>query len=352
MAQEPKKPYLFSLVTAWWIGLVFTLLSLMLQLIFFEFNLLYLFLIFVVGFVATFSIIQFRVQNFIYKRIRQIYHNVSLLSDFHIDEEPITTNMEELSQDIERFAENRKMKIEMLRMRENYRKEFIGNVSHELKTPLFTVEGYVLTLLENEDMDEERRKKYLERAHKGVERLIYIVDDLEMITKLESGNLNLKPTNFDLIKMISHVFEMLEIKAENKNITLLLDEIYKDPIWVKADKDRIQQVITNLVVNSIKYGKELGTTEINVEETNNNKYLIRITDNGEGFKKEDIPRLFERFFRIDKSGSRKAGGSGLGLSIVKHILEAHEEKIYVESDYGVGSEFSFTLPKGKKPKKK
>src|SRR5699024_3184857 len=172
-----------------------------------------------------------------------------------------------------------------------------------------------------------------------------IVDDLEMITKLESGELYLKKESFDIIKVIKTVFEMLEINAEELDISLTFDKKYKKPIWVKADKERIQQVITNLVMNSIKYGKRKGTTEISIENLTSDKIIIRITDNGEGFKKEEIPRLFERFYRGDKSGSRKTGGSGLGLSIVKHILEAHQEKIYVESDYGIGSEFSFTLKK-------
>ena len=187
----------------------------------------------------------------------------------------------------------------------------------------------------------------MERAEKGVERLIYIVKDLDMITKLEVGDLSLNLEVFDIVELVKNVFDLLEMKAAKKKITLTFDIDYKDPILVHADKERIQQVLTNLIVNSIKYGRTKGTTEVSIENLIKNKVIVRVTDNGEGISKANIPRLFERFFRVDKSGSRKEGGSGLGLSIVKHIIEAHDEKIYVESELGVGSEFSFTLEKAK-----
>lgn len=224
----------------------------------------------------------------------------------------------------------------------------MGNVSHELKTPLFTVQGYILTLLDGAANDKKIRDKYLERASKGVDRLIYIVRDLDMITKLETGDLHLYKEKFNIIELVEGLFDMLEMKASKKNISLTFDMDYEQEIMVFADKERIQQVVTNLIVNSIKYGKNGGTTEVSIENLIKNKIIVRITDNGEGIEQKNIPRLFERFYRVDKSGSRKEGGSGLGLSIVKHILEAHKEKIYVESDFGVGSEFSFTLEKVKK----
>jgi two-component system phosphate regulon sensor histidine kinase PhoR len=255
--------------------------------------------------------------------------------------------METLTKEVERFAHTKKLEIEALKIRENYRKEFIGNISHELKTPLFTVQGYILTLLDGALKDKMVRKKYLQRANKGVERLIYIVKDLDMITKLEVGDLNLNKEFFNIYELVKNVFELLEMKASKVNITLLFDKEYKDAILVNADRERIQQVLTNLIVNSIKYGKIDGTTEVSIESLLKNKIIVRITDNGEGIKKENIPRLFERFYRVDKSGSRKEGGSGLGLSIVKHIIEAHKEKIYIESQHGIGSEFSFTLEKAK-----
>lgn len=320
---------------------------LLIQLLVFEFDLIS-FLIFTGSiFVISFLMIQIRTERFINNKIKYLHENVSLLSDFPIDTEPVTTDMESLTKKVEEFAQNKKLEIQALKVRENYRREFIGNVSHELKTPLFTVEGYILTLLDGALEDRERTEKYLQRAYKGVERLVYIVNDLEMISKLESGELHLKKERFDIIKTIETVFEMLEMNAENQKISLTFDKTYKKPVWVRADEERIQQVITNLIMNSIKYGKIKGTTEVRIENLGSAKIMVRISDNGEGFKKEDIPRLFERFFRLDKSGSRERGGSGLGLSIVKHILEAHQEKIYVESDYGIGSEFSFSLTKDK-----
>ncbi|TVZ25899.1 two-component system phosphate regulon sensor histidine kinase PhoR [Gillisia sp. Hel_I_86] len=300
-----------------------------------------------VCFLISFIIIQYRVEHFIYKRIKNIYDNVALLDASTLDPSQITTDMATLTKEVEKFAKGKKLEIETLQVRETYRKEFIGNVSHELKTPLFTVQGYILTLLDGAMKDKAVRKKYLQRANKGVERLIYIVKDLDMITKLETGDLHLNKEDFNIVELIQNVFDLLEMKAAKKNISLVFDRPYKEPIMVKADMDRMQQVISNLVVNSIKYGKKDGTTEVSIENLIKNKVIIRISDNGEGIEKANIPRLFERFFRVDKSGSRKEGGSGLGLSIVKHILEAHNEKIYVESVYGVSSEFSFTLEKAK-----
>jgi two-component system phosphate regulon sensor histidine kinase PhoR len=250
-----------------------------------------------------------------------------------------------LTREIDKYARDKKLEIETLKVREEYRKEFMGNVSHELKTPLFTVQGYILTLLDGAMDDESKRKKYLKRANKGVERLIYIIKDLDMITKLEVGDLRLNKEEFDIVELVENVFDLFEMKAAKKKITLTFDMEYNRPIMVRADKERIQQVLTNLIVNSIKYGREKGTTEVSIENLIKNKVIVRVTDNGEGISEENIPRLFERFYRVDKSGSRKEGGSGLGLSIVKHIIEAHEEKIYVESEPEVGSEFSFTLEK-------
>jgi two-component system phosphate regulon sensor histidine kinase PhoR len=255
--------------------------------------------------------------------------------------------METLTKEVERYATNKKLEIESLKVQENYRKEFIGNISHELKTPLFTVQGYILTLLDGAMKDKAVRKRYLQRANKGVERLIYIVKDLDMITKLEVGDLNLNYEDFNIIELVQNVFDLLDIKAAKKSITLTFDTDYQDSIFVYGDREKIQQVLTNLVENSIKYGKQGGTTEVSVEDLVMDKVIVRVTDNGEGIEEDKIPRLFERFFRVDTSGSRREGGSGLGLSIVKHIIEAHDEKIYVESEFGVGSEFSFTLEKSK-----
>ncbi|REG89708.1 sensor histidine kinase [Winogradskyella sediminis] len=301
----------------------------------------------IICFPFCFFIIQYRVERFIYRRVKQIYDDLTLLESTSLRQQPITTDMGTLTKEIDKYAKNKKFEIENLKIREEYRKEFIGNVSHELKTPLFTVQSYLLTLLEGGVEDEKIRKKYLARATKGVERLTYIIKDLDMITKLEVGVLSLEKENFDMVKVVQNVFDLFEMKAAKKHITLTFDMEYPEPIMVYADKERIQQVLTNLVVNSIKYGREKGTTEISIENLIKNKAIIRVTDNGEGIAKKNLQRLFERFYRVDKSGSRKEGGSGLGLSIVKHIIEAHEEKIYIESELGVGSEFSFTLEKTK-----
>ena len=342
-----KRSYKFALKTSLFITLFLTLLVGVFLYFWFEFLLVPLLGFAVASFLFSFIIIQYRVEHFIYKRVKKIYDNVTLLDSSTLQPSQITTDMATLTREVEKFAEDKKMEIETLNVRETYRKEFMGNVSHELKTPLFTVQGYILTLLDGAMKDKAVRKKYLQRAAKGVERLIYIVKDLDMITKLEAGDLHLNLQNFNIIEVVQSSFDLLEMKAAKKDITLTLDTEYPQPIWVYGDRERIQQVITNLVVNSIKYGKKGGTTEVSIENLIKNKIIVRVTDNGEGIEKVNIPRLFERFYRVNKSGSRKEGGSGLGLSIVKHIIEAHSEKIYVESVYGVGSEFSFTLEKSK-----
>ncbi|MDR5589299.1 sensor histidine kinase [Christiangramia sp. SM2212] len=348
MSQKFKRSYRFALRTALYISVFLT--AIMAVFIFIDFQSIWIALIVfaILCYLFTFLIIQYRVERFIYRRIKKVYDNVTLLDSKTLSRDQITTDMSSLTREVKKFAEDKKLEIETLKVREAYRKEFMGNVSHELKTPLFTVQGYILTLLDGAHKDKAIRKKYLARANKGVERLIYIVKDLDMITKLETGDLHLRYETFDIVELIQASFDLLEMKAAKKSITLTFDFDYEEPIFVRADRERIQQVLTNLIVNSIKYGKKGGTTEISIENLIKNKVIVRVTDNGEGIENENIPRLFERFYRVDKSGSRKEGGSGLGLSIVKHILEAHGEKIYVESVFGVGSEFSFTLEKRKK----
>lgn len=302
---------------------------------------------FVFIYIYTFLVLQYRVEKFIYRRVKKIYEDISFLESSTFIDKPITTDIEELTREVKKFATSKKLEIEMLKVREQYRREFLGNVSHELKTPLFTVQGYLSTLIDGAMEDKTIRKKYLKRAEKGVERLIYIVEDLDMITKLEVGDLNLEFSEFDIVELIQNVFDLLEMKADKKKITLAFENYHLQPVFVYADKDKIQQVIENLIVNSIKYGKESGLTEVSVINLTKKKVLVRVTDNGEGIEKQNIPRLFERFYRVDKSGARSEGGSGLGLAIVKHIIEAHKEKIYVESEFSIGSEFSFTLTKAK-----
>lgn len=347
MQNKIKKTYKFALRTSMYITIFLTLLSSVFLYLLHSVDLLYLLSFAAFTYILSFIVIQFRVERFIYRRVKKIYDDLTLLESTTLRKQPITTDMATLTEEIDKYARDKKLEIETLKVREEYRKEFLGNVSHELKTPLFTVQGYLLTLLDGAIDDKKVSQKYLNRANKGLERLIYIVKDLDMITKLEVGDLRLNIEAFDIVELVENVFDLLEMKAAKKKISLIFDLDYNQPIMVLADKERIQQVLTNLIVNSIKYGEEKGTTEVSIENLIKNKVIVRVTDNGEGIEEANLPRLFERFYRVDKSGSRKEGGSGLGLSIVKHIIEAHDEKIYVESELGIGSEFSFTLEKAK-----
>lgn len=351
MGVKYRKSYKFAIKSAAVIALFSVLLIIGLQYLFFQINILFTVTFALLFFAFSFFVLQYRVEHFIYKRIQKIYKEVSVLDESVLRSQPVTTDMQTLMYEVNKFATNKKIEIESLKVQEEYRREFIGNVAHELKTPLFTVQGYVSTLLDGVK-DKEIRKKYLERADKGIERLIDIVNDLDMITKLETNELKLNFQTFDIIELFQNVFDLLEMKADKKDITLMFDKDHYRSIYVRGDREKINQVILNLVDNSIKYGRENGTTEVSIESLTDKKLLVRITDNGYGIEKKHIPRLFERFYRTDSSRSRDIGGSGLGLSIVKHIIEAHNEHIYVESQFGVGSEFSFSIEKASQPVKK
>ncbi|MFQ3369276.1 MAG: two-component system phosphate regulon sensor histidine kinase PhoR [Flavobacteriaceae bacterium] len=296
-------------------------------------------------FLTSFFIIQSRIETFIYLKIKNLYKELNLLDSISLSKSNVTTDMNSLMKNINEFSRDKKLEIETLKIREEFRKEFIGNVAHELKTPIFTIQGYIENLIDGAITDEDVRDKFLNRAKISVERLIYIIKDLDMITKFESGTLNLELDAFDINELVQDVYEQLEIQAQKKEIKLIFNKNYPESIFVNGDKDKIEQVVTNLVINSIKYGTDKGTTEVSFESLTNDKLIVRITDNGDGILKEHLSRLFERFYRVDQSGSRKEGGSGLGLSIVKHIIDAHNENIYIESELGIGSEFSFTLSK-------
>ncbi|MES2592273.1 MAG: ATP-binding protein [Bacteroidota bacterium] len=252
--------------------------------------------------------------------------------------------IDNLNLEIVAWAEDRKNEIERLKKLEMYRKEFLGNVSHELKTPIFNIQGYVLTLLDGGLEDPSINRNYLQRAEKSVDRMITIIDDLEAISQLETGELRLEPERFDIGALLRDVVDAQEMKATEKGITLTAPDETK-PIFVSADRFRIRQVIVNLIVNSVKYGKENGETKIRMYDVGDT-ISIEIADNGIGIAKQHIPRLFERFYRVDKSRSREQGGTGLGLAIVKHIIEAHNQTINIMSTEGVGTVFSFTLKKG------
>ena len=347
MPKNFRKSYKFAFKSSLLITLLLTLIQIVFLYSVYELHIIYILIFAFSCFVSSFFIIQYRVEKFIYKRVKKIYDDLTLLESSTLRRSQITTDMATLTQEIDKYAKDKKLEIETLKIREQYRKEFIGNVSHELKTPLFTVQGYISTLLNGAYKDKKLLHKYLERADKGVERLTFIIQDLDMITKLETGDLTLDIEAFDIVSLIKNVFDLVEIKAAKKKITLTFDLDYTKPIMVNGDKQRLQQVLSNLIVNSIKYGQQNGTTEVSIENLIKNKVIVRVTDNGEGIEAEHLPRLFERFYRVDKSGSRKEGGSGLGLAIVKHIIEAHDEKMYIESEFGIGSEFSFTLEKAK-----
>jgi len=285
MRAKFKKTYKFAIKTSLYLTMFITLFMGVFLYYFYTINWWILFAFCILSYVFSFFVIQFRVERFIYKRVKKIYDDLTLLESTNLTRGPINTDMGTLTKEIDKFARDKKLEIETLKVREQYRKEFFGNVSHELKTPLFTVQGYILTLLDGAMENPKIRKKYLERASKGVERLVYIINDLDMITKLEIGDLSLNIESFDIVELVKSVFEMFEMQASEKDITLTFDIDYPNPIMVNADKERIQQVLINLVVNSIKYGREKGTTEISIENLIKNKVIVRITDNGIGIGK-------------------------------------------------------------------
>ena len=240
------------------------------------------------------------------------------------------------------LARDQQDQIEELKKMEVYRREFLGNVSHELKTPLFNIQGYILTLLEGGMSDPSVLKEYLKRSEKNIDRMISIIEDLETISQFETGEMKLNLIQFDLVTLTRDVIDLLEIKAKKRNIRISCRDDSSHQHFVFADKERIRQVLINLIDNSIKYGNEEGQTTVSFIELPG-EVDTQITDNGIGIAQKDILRLFERFFRVDKSRSREQGGSGLGLAIVKHIMEAHKTSVRVSSKPGECSIFSFTL---------
>jgi len=295
---------------------------------------------FVIPFLVFFILLGIAFNSFSKLNISQLY---DLVPD--LNPQNAAKDFEGLSEQISSLTDIKSKEIDLLTERENYRREFLGNVSHELKTPLFSIQGYLLTLIEGGIDDENIRDKYLNRINKSVERLTYIVKDLDMITELESGNLKLEQRPFNILALTKEIFDLLEIKAQNNHVSLKIENPVDVPIRVMGDIEKIEQVLTNLIVNAINHSaKEQAEVTVSFQ-TVNQKIKTTIKDNGVGIKPEHLERIFERFYRIDKSRSRTHGGSGLGLSIVKHILEAHDEKIFVKSTYKEGTEFYFFLNK-------
>lgn len=343
-----KKTYSFSLLSSVYLTVTLLVLNVLISFLLPEDKkLLSILVFFPTIFIIFFLIIQYRTERFIYDRIRKIYDEVSVLNEDEFTRASATTDIDSLSNSVKNYVQGKRIEIKNLTERDSFRKDFLGNVSHELKTPLFMVQGYILTLTEGAINDKLIRDKYLERANKGVDRLVAIVKDLDMIAKLETEGLKLNYEVFNIIDLIQNVFDLFEMRAKKRNITLQFDKLYDYPVFVNGDKERIEQVLINLVVNSIKYGKLNGLTTVGIESYNKNKFIIKVIDNGEGIKEEHISRLFERFYRVDQSRSREQGGSGLGLSIVKHIVEAHNETVLINSTFKKGSEFSFTMKKVK-----
>ncbi len=300
----------------------------------------------VLVFLGTWLIFYKSLQQFIYQKIKLIFRN---MHSMRVERDAFQFDMAkdvigDVNKKVADWAEDRMAEIQDLREKENFRKEFVGNVAHELKTPIFSIQGYILTLLEGALEDPNFNKKFLKKAAKSVERMTMIVEDLDTITQFESGNLKLDIEKMDILDLTREVFENLERDAEEKNIKLAFDKAYDKPIMVLADRFRISQVLTNLIANSIKYGKEGGQTTVRYFDMGD-QTLIEVEDNGPGIGQEHLSRLFERFYRVDKSRSRHQGGTGLGLAICKHIVEAHKQHVNVRSEVGKGSAFSFTLEK-------
>ena len=340
-----KKTYNYAL----WSALYSTLLSIVIAVLSYLFllNSLGVVTIVIFGlvmFIISFFVIQYRAEHFIYQRVKKMYEDISILDENDLKRNKVTTDVEALTKSVQEYVEGKSEEIANLTQRDSFRRDFLGNVAHELKTPLFTVQGYILTLIEGAADDKEILEKYLERANKGVERLTSIVKDLDMIAKLETEGMKMNMQTFNIIELIQNVFDLFEMKAKKRNITLRFDRVYDFPHLVKGDVERIEQVLINLVVNSIKYGRVGGITTVSVEPYNQNKLIIKINDNGEGIKQEHISRLFERFYRVEQSRSRDHGGSGIGLALCHQIIEAHLGTICAKkSDLG-GVKMMITLP--------
>jgi len=306
----------------------------------------------IIIFCISYIVFQFILKRYIYDRIRPIYKNIHNLKvpketkkNNHIDLNQDI--IEKVNEDVSEWADQHNKEIEELKKMEIYRREFLGNVSHELKTPIFNVQGYILTLLGGALKDPKVNREYLEKTEQNIDRMIHIIKDLEIISHLESGEIDLNITMFDIVALSREVFDFLEIKAKRRNIRLDFHKSLDSgsQVFVMADREKIRQVLTNLVENSINYGNYGGRTKLSFYDMDEN-ILCEVSDNGIGIESKDMPRLFERFYRVDKSRSRNQGGSGLGLAIVKHIIESHKQTIHVRTSPGVGSTFSFTLKKG------
>lgn len=304
---------------------------------------------FFITFIISFFIIYVVYNDIIFRKIDRLYEMVKQQqpkeipnTEFQLEEVDAITRLED---EIKKLAQERTKEVEQYKNLDSYRKEFLGNVSHELKTPIFNIQGYLSTLIDGGINDPEINIEYLKRADRSVDRMIHIIDDLETISQLEIGALELDVEVYDIAQQVKDIFEALELQASKKNIRLQLAKKYDKPVLVKADKFRMRQVLVNLITNSIKYGKENGKTIITLNLFDE-QVIVEIKDNGIGIAEKHLPRLFERFYRVDKGRSREQGGTGLGLAIVKHIIEAHNQTIDVTSTLNEGTTITFTLERG------
>lgn len=309
----------------------------------------YLAISFGVSFLSSFLVFYYLLEKYIYTKIKLIYkliHNLKLGKDLkdalgeYVSDDPIN----DVEQEVKEWAGAKKKEIDLLKKQEQFRREFLSNVSHEFKTPLFAIQGYIETLQDCIEDDPEMAMRFLKKAENNVERLSYLINDLDVISKLETGESPINYQKFDFVQLAKEVMENLEDRAKAKHIKLFFKDKYTALTLVNADREKIRQVLINLLVNSIKYGVEGGETAIKIFELHD-QFLIEVTDNGIGIEEKHLTRLFERFYRIDSHRAREIGGTGLGLAIVKHILEAHEQTITVRSTPGIGTTFVFTLEK-------
>ncbi|TKC00868.1 sensor histidine kinase [Pedobacter cryophilus] len=300
---------------------------------------------------VSYLVFYFLIEKYVYSKIKIIYkmiHSLKLGKDLkdalgeYVSPDPIN----DVEQEVKEWAREKKTEIDDLKKQEKFRREFLSNISHEFKTPLFAIEGYVEALQDGGMDDPELAKSFLAKVARNVDRLSVLIKDLNEISKLESGEIPINYQKFELTALIKEVMESLEFKAKKSKINFVFKDKYDQPTWVEADREKIRQVLVNLLSNSLKYGKENGFTSITIFELHD-QFLVEITDNGIGIEEKYLPRLFERFFRTDTSRSRQIGGSGLGLAIVKHIIEAHDQTINVRSTEGLGSTFGFTLKRVK-----
>jgi len=311
----------------------------------------YVAITFSVTLATSFIVFYYLMEKYVYSKIKLIYkliHNLKLGRDLRdaLGEQLSSDPINDVEKEVNEWAKEKKTEIDELRRQEKFRRDFLSNISHEFKTPLFAIQGYIEALQDDGFDDKELGKEFLAKAAKNVDRLSYLINDLDEISKLESGEIPINLTRFKINDLIKEVMESMEIKARQHNIRLIFKQKYDEPILVNADREKIRQVLVNLIDNSLKYGNEEGNTSISLFELHD-QVLVEVTDDGIGIEEKYLPRLFERFFRTDSSRSRQIGGSGLGLAIVKHIIEAHEQTINVRSTEGLGSTFGFTLQKSR-----